>query len=361
MQKYCNINSVCNQKRHERNYGIDLLRLVLMYMVCLLHILGKGGVLEACSPGTVKYGVFWFLEVCAYCAVDGFALISGYMASKRPQRYKKIVELWFQAVFYSFFQTVMLGMAGVRVSFESPEEFWKLLMPVTFKTFWYFTEYFALFFMMPILNSFLFSIDEKTAKKTFLVLTVLFSGLGVINDPFVSGDGYSAIWLIVLYCLGALAKKIRLFEKKSSVTLVLLFVVMCLGSWAVFFLLKDKIFINYISPTILFNGLLLIVFFSRLRIKGSWIKKVAPLAFGVYLFQMNPVIWHTVLSGICIFVPTKRVPVGVCYVLVYAAILFVTALLVEFLRSKAAEILRIPLLSQKIVNVTGKIFCRVFL
>lgn len=26
----------------QRNYGIDLLRLVLMLMVCLLHVLGRG-------------------------------------------------------------------------------------------------------------------------------------------------------------------------------------------------------------------------------------------------------------------------------------------------------------------------------
>ena len=28
--------------KYERNYGIDLLRLVLMYMVCMLHTLGQG-------------------------------------------------------------------------------------------------------------------------------------------------------------------------------------------------------------------------------------------------------------------------------------------------------------------------------
>lgn len=26
-----------------RNYGIDLLRLISMFMVCILHTLGKGG------------------------------------------------------------------------------------------------------------------------------------------------------------------------------------------------------------------------------------------------------------------------------------------------------------------------------
>lgn len=344
--------------KSERNYGIELLRLVLMYMVCLLHILGKGGVLGSCSAGTEKYAAFWFLEVCAYCAVDGFALISGYTASKRPQRWCKIVEMWFQVVFYSFFLTMLLGSVGFNIPIE-PQEIWKLLMPVTFKSFWYFTAYFALFFMMPIFNEFLFSIDEHTAKKTFLTLIVLFSVLGVIGDPFGSGKGYSAIWLMVLYCLGALAKKIHLFEKKSSVALVLLFTAMCLLSWAFLVVQGSNRCINYVSPTILLNGMFLLVLFSRVKINGGLIKKVAPLAFGVYLFQLNPVIWNTVLKGICAFASSKSLPVGVGYVFLYTTGLFVTGLAVEFLRSKVAKLLRIHWLSQKIAAAAEKITCKI--
>ena len=88
--------------RKERNYGIDLLRIVLMYMVCILHTLGQGGILDACADGTGRYKVFWFLEILSYCAVDGFALISGYMATDQPSKFEKLVDMWFQAFFYSF-------------------------------------------------------------------------------------------------------------------------------------------------------------------------------------------------------------------------------------------------------------------
>ena len=33
-----------------RNYGIDALRLLLMFMVCILHTMGQGGVLGALTP-----------------------------------------------------------------------------------------------------------------------------------------------------------------------------------------------------------------------------------------------------------------------------------------------------------------------
>lgn len=45
-----------------RNYGIDLLRLVLMYMVCMLHVLKAGGILDACEGIAGKHGTFWLLE-----------------------------------------------------------------------------------------------------------------------------------------------------------------------------------------------------------------------------------------------------------------------------------------------------------
>ena len=96
----------------ERNYGIDLLRLLLMFMVCILHVLGYGGVLKACDEGTTNYYVFWFIEICAYCAVDAFALISGYTAKDKPVNYPKLIDMWFQAVFYSFVMALIFNAFG---------------------------------------------------------------------------------------------------------------------------------------------------------------------------------------------------------------------------------------------------------
>ena len=141
----------------ERNYGIDLLRLVLMYMVCMLHTLGQGGILQSCQTGGAGYKVFWFLEIFSYCAVDGFALISGYMAKDKPRKYSKIAEMWFQAFFYSFVVTLVLLLClNVNIGIK---EILQNALPVTYKKFWYFSAYFALFFAIPVLNKFIFSID----------------------------------------------------------------------------------------------------------------------------------------------------------------------------------------------------------
>ena len=83
----------------ERNYGIDSLRLVLMFMVCVLHTLGQGGIIKESVRGTVGYGIYWLLEILCLYAVNGFAMISGYNATDKPVKYEKIVKMWFQAFF----------------------------------------------------------------------------------------------------------------------------------------------------------------------------------------------------------------------------------------------------------------------
>lgn len=53
----------------ERNYGIELLRLCLMFMVCLLHVLGQGGILEASKiseEGGPKY--FAYRNILLLCS-----------------------------------------------------------------------------------------------------------------------------------------------------------------------------------------------------------------------------------------------------------------------------------------------------
>ena len=53
-------------KEDKRNYGIDLLRIVSMFMIMLFHILGDGGLLEAVSDDTVKREICTFIEMSVF-------------------------------------------------------------------------------------------------------------------------------------------------------------------------------------------------------------------------------------------------------------------------------------------------------
>ena len=333
----------------QRNYGVDLLRLVLMYMVCMLHTLGHGGILYATEAGTIKFKVFWLMEIFSYCAVNGFAIISGYMSTDRPQKYEKLVDMWFQAFFYSFVISVLLTVAGGNIEVTKKEVI-SWAMPVAYDKFWYFTAFFALFFTIPILNRFVVKIDEKTAKKGIIILIILFGTWNLFANAFKVQNGYSAFWLMILYCIGAFAKMAKVFETKKTSTLLAIWGICIFITWIMCVHYGNKIFVNYISPTMILSGLIMVVLFARIHLKGTIISRLSPLAFGIYLFQQNQIIWEKYLNNAFSFVLNKSVVVGVLYAIICAGVIFIIGLCVEFARSKFVGILKVHQISKRIVS-----------
>lgn len=62
-----------------RNYGIDLLRIIAMFAVVILHIQVFGGVINNVKEFSVNYEIAWTLETLCYCAVDIYVIITGYV------------------------------------------------------------------------------------------------------------------------------------------------------------------------------------------------------------------------------------------------------------------------------------------
>lgn len=338
-----------------RNYGIDLLRLVLMFMVCLLHVLLQGGALGACSVGTARHGTFLALQTLSYSAVNAFGLISGYMSGQKPQKHSKTIFMWFQVVFYSFVLTAVFCAAGLADwNFKN---LIKAAFPVTTGYYWYYTAFFATGFFAPIIQKYVYSIRVETAQKTFLVFALLFSIVETLNYAFKTLDGYSTIWLVVLYLLGALAKKIQLFHNQSTPRLIALFVCCNALTWALYEFCGRKQLLHYISPTVLLSAFILVVLFSRLKLKGRIVKRLSPLAFGVYLFQLNKVVWQN-LSGAVAPRLSDKTPLAALQVIFYAAVLFLSGLTVELFRQKAAKLFRLQALSCRLEKLASGLLGR---
>ena len=333
-----------------RNYGIDLLRLILMYMVCLLHTLGHGGILKLYIAHTANYAIFYFLETISYCAVNGFALISGYTAQNKGRNFSKLVKMWFQVLFYSFVITIILSVLGFSKNMTLLDII-KCAFPVVFSRYWYFTAYFLLFFSTPILNSFIFSIDEMMAKRVLLICIFLFSIISFLTDPFKTEWGYSAMWLMALYCIGALSKKVGLFQKWKSHELICLFLFSNLTTWIPIILWGKMMLLSYISPTILLNGIILVVLFSRLKIRTNRIVKLSSMAFGIYLFQLNPIIWNDILKNAFESFAPLNTFTSLVYTLAAAFGIFTIGLFIEYLRIKIERLLNIQKLSEQITSL----------
>ena len=177
--------------QHARNYGLDLLRMIAMLMVVVLHILGKGGVLSACEPLSGQYELLWFLET----------------------------------VLFAFFMPETVG-----------ADAWKMaIFPVMTKRYWYVTAYFCLFFFIPLINSAIDKMSQIQLKQLIVALVVMFSILQTLfrNDVFGTASGYSPLWLIALYIMGAYIKKYNAFETLGAPKALLGYVICITITWVV--------------------------------------------------------------------------------------------------------------------------------
>ena len=170
----------------DRNFGIDLLRILSMFMICILHILWFGVRLDSLKPNTLNNCFAWLLEILNYCAVDCFAMISGYVmlnnAIIADFHFSKIFRLWFQ-VFFILSVITILFLTVDELNPFLPEELnnftlkskhsfgglLKNILPLYGERYWYFSAYFGLYFISPFINKICCSLNYKEYKLLLLV------------------------------------------------------------------------------------------------------------------------------------------------------------------------------------------------
>ncbi len=296
----------------KRNYGIDLLRILSMFMVVLLHVLGAGGILSTAKPLSLNYEIAWFLETMAYCAVNCYALISGYVGVTSKHKYSNIAFLWLQVAFYT------VGIAAIY-AIVSPDVWINHVIhgafPVTHQFYWYFTAYFGLFFFLPVLNAGINALSERQIRTVVITLLAAFTIIPIFGkaDVFRIGNGYEILWLMILYIVGAAIRKWGWFRKTKRWVAGVAYLLSVGLSWGFRYVaearvwpwLSDHVYadclINYTSPTIVAAAVALLVLFMNAKIRGKFavgcIRFLAPLAFSVYIIHMHPMIYDTFING----------------------------------------------------------------
>ena len=156
-------------KPKQRAYGIDIARLTSMFMVVLLHNLGRGGVLDW-TLDSIRDLAFMAIENYAIVAVNVFALMSGYLSAGRPIKGRSIFSIWATACFWST-ATALTGFALGQISkielFASP-------FPVSTAEYWYLNSFLLLQLMVPFLNC---AIESLTSCQLGLTSSALLLSL----------------------------------------------------------------------------------------------------------------------------------------------------------------------------------------
>lgn len=358
------INTELNPTPHsERNHGIELLRIFAMLLAAVLHILKKGGVITASEGNLAAYSTVWLLEAAAYCAVNCYALISGYVGySDRPKplRLARCIELWLQVVFYSVIITTVYCIAGVGSVGVS--DFADAFLPVTSKQYWYFTAYIGMFFFIPLLNALVRRLNRRALVSLCIMLIAVFSLYDTFasfwkKDPLALVGGHSPLWLGVLYIFGAAMKKLRVPESMSSKKALLIYASAAVFT-ALFKITGDRLlrfvpgslFVRDTSPTVLLCAAALLVAFAHFkpgRKLTEFAVLFAPAAFGVYLLHVSPLVFEHVIGNRFAFIGRLPFPLIPFAVLASAGVILAVGLAADKVRILLFKALGVPKMCRK--------------
>ena len=291
--------------------GIDLLRIVSMILIAMLHVLGQGGILGNAPKLSGNYNIAWLLESIAYPSVAAFGIIMGYVGYKREHKPSGFIYVWLQVVFYTTIITLLF--MGLKPQAVNGSMIKYMLTPVLSEQYWYITAYLGLFLFMDGINLVVLEAPRVKLKIMIIASVMLFSILPIFadTDAFALRYGCSIICVGCFYFYGAYIKKYNCFEEYTNLNLILicaLGIVVNFGSklFIEVFLASasanpdiGNVLFNYNAPTVMLSASMLVVLFSRIKLKGvvaKIVKAVTPMTLGVYLINTHPLIFKYIME-----------------------------------------------------------------
>lgn len=305
--------------RKERNIGIDLLRIVSMCMIIMIHMNGYGKASENIDAFSLRYFVAQTLSFLIACAVNCYALISGFVNGSKTTKqnsFYSFFRLWGQVLFYSVL--IMLIFKSLYPDEISLRQMIEAFFPAMSMQYWYFTFYIPVLLLIPYLNFLVEKMDICFMRKMIALLFLLFSVIPWVcqTDWFGLDGGFSAFWLIILYLFGAWIRKEMdnhdswiVSCKKRYLLLILCGlvvgqVILRYGLDRIGIMLGKEnglmhSFVNSTSPFIVGEAIVLFLLFANLKIQNEKWKRVivrlGTASFGVYLIHDNQFVRNYIL------------------------------------------------------------------
>lgn len=303
--------TILSPHNSQRNYGIDLLRLVAAFYVIILHTINKGGIYHTTLPFSFQNYACDLLLIGSYCAVNIFGIISGYVGYREKQTklsYSGYLPLWLTVVFYSVIITVVY--MCIRPVAVTREDLIISLFPVSKNLYWYFSAYTLVFFLAPFLNRMVCQSTDGELKLLFLLICCVVAMIEYLGQSFSMENGYSAIWLLLLYLVGAIMKKTGIGSRLPALAAAILIILLDLCLFLLSIRTPHKqIFIfsfcfeiqsSYITPFYLASAILHVLLFSRLKFSAPGQRIIgfaAPAAFSVYIVNTQRSFWNYFMNN----------------------------------------------------------------
>ena len=323
-----------------RELGIEILRIIAMFLIVCQHFMNHGGFLK--NAGETPFFLY-LLNVAFSPSVNVFVLITGYFSvNSRKFRVSKCLTLWCQVLFYSLLMLFVTAAFGTSVSDITV---YRSFSPVINKQYWFFSAYLLLVLLTPYLSAMVNSISKR--EHLALVIGTFVAGyLSTrfdIKSVFSFNYGYSILWFCLLFIVGAYLRKYPVKVNKYIISSVYL---VCIATLLLFkYKFNDtsnliyKLIYNstdYNQPLVLMAAICLFLLFLGIKNKeNKWnkiITHVSSCTFGVYLFHETPVFRQTLYNVIFKTSEYFGSSIAVLYVLLFATLTFAVGCVVDSVR-----------------------------
>lgn len=304
-----------NSHKRPHNYGIDLLRIVLMLLVVSGHLLVHTGVRMEVEYLSSKWILTWGYQSIIVCAVNCFVLITGYFSSSGGGiRVRKIAQLYGEVLFYSVFTYLALVIFGVtEFSLFSAV---RSVFPFFSGQYWFFSSFILLMLFVPFINYALSGISDRALKILITIILAVFyvaPVFSIVFTPFDTTEGMGIIGFVTLYVIGYALKRlsVTLSKLKCVIGLVINCAVVFLSKIVLEYIVVrleldagSGLFYHYNTVFQLINAVLLLLLFMQINVGGRIAKilsYVSTSVFGIYLMHehpaIRPVIWNQELKS----------------------------------------------------------------
>lgn len=189
----------------ERNVSLDLYRMLCMFLITTIHMIGYSGL-----TSTTPVNTFLLKLICTLqrFSISGFTLITAYFLVTAESTARKTISFVLRLLFFS---VAILTIYYLIVPNMRTFLLRKSFLPFLYGHYWYPLPYLILLLLAPSLNRIVHALSKKDLLSLILVLSfaicVFFPLSGrhsnVGTAVYIGHESHSLLWFILLYLIAA--------------------------------------------------------------------------------------------------------------------------------------------------------------
>lgn len=291
--------TVLDNNRGEREFSIDLLKIISMIMVLGLHTNRYGGFLDVNNPCWYKF-LIYFYEHLQIVAVDVFVIISAWFLSTKTEiSFKKIFSMLVAIVFWTVISLIVAYSLGIPVGIMDLAK----SIPFFGRAYDFMSGYLVMYMFAPYLNKMIKACTKQQLICLGFGVFIIFSLCSPITSSHYLkiGGGYSCFWFICLYLI-TVALKVCTYKVRKLPLLVTYLLLALIASFAEYKglpIIGDLSYNNFLVTICAFS---IFLFFKEIRLSNkiliNFVTYFSPLTLGVFLIHDHNLMeyYYTTLS-----------------------------------------------------------------